>query len=512
MANDNEMDILDEMEDGKPTKTQAQVVVGLASDIELFYDSRGNAYGRVEVNGHYEVWNIISEDFKDILTYRYMNTSKDRDKIPGSQAMKDALGALRAKAKMEGKKKDVHVRIAETDGNIFLDLCNDRWQVVEINKKGWRVIDESPVLFRRTKLMHPLPEPEKNGNIEDLKEFINYGTESNFKLIVAWLLSTFKEKSPFPILTLQGEQGSAKSTTTKVLRDLVDPSELPLRALPKDERELAISSNNVWLLTYDNLSGISNQTSDAFCKLSTGGGLATRKLHTNDEEAVFNIMRPTILNGIEDIGRRQDLLDRSIIINLPSIEEDERKDEEAFWKGFKNKQAGILGAICTVLSGAIEALPHTKITNKPRMADFALWITASEKSLGWETGSFMNVYAKNREIAMDQGLESDSFGTAILELMKRKEIFEGNASELLAAVKPYADEQTTRGKHWATIRTVRSRLTRINPALKKKGIIFEPLVNKMNRTLKLKKIGTPLPGDSDKKTIPSKMENGDILI
>jgi len=168
--------------------------------------------------------------------------------------------------------------------------------------------------------MQPLPTPQEGGNIEDLKPFINYKDETDYKLIVAWLLSTFKEGSPFPILTIQGTHGASKSTSTKVLRGLIDPSSLPLRALPNDERDLAIAAKNTWILAFDNLSGLSGAMSDALAKMSTGGGLATRKLYSNDDEAVFNIMRPSILNGIDDIAQRQDLLDRSIVINLPTIQ------------------------------------------------------------------------------------------------------------------------------------------------------------------------------------------------
>lgn len=470
-------------------KTQSQILVGLASDMALFYDEQDNSYAKVKVNNHYEVWSIRSSGFKSILTYRYLNLSKDRDKVPGNQALQDALRALEAKARIEGKKEKVHIRIAETEDSIYLDLCNEAWQVVEINKNGWKVIDESPIYFKRSKIMKPLPTPKQDGKIDDLNSFINYKSEDDYKLIIAWLLSTFKENSPFPILTIQGEQGSAKSTTTKVLRALIDPSSLPLRALPNEERDLSIAANNTWILAFDNLSGLSNQMSDALCKVSTGGGLATRKLYTDDEEAVFNIMRPTILNGIDDIAKRQDLLDRSIVINLPSIEENNRTDEKTFWQNFDNKKADILGALCSIVSKILEELPHTRLEIKPRMADFALWITAAEKALNWNEGEFINVYLGNRDLAIDQGLESDPFASSVLELLKRKEKWIGNASQLLAEIAQYTDERTLRSKAWPTERSVRNRLRRVNPALKKKNILYVELENKTHRTLKLERLG-----------------------
>lgn len=464
-------------------KTQSQILVGMASDMFLFYDEQSNTYAKVKIKNHYEIWPIRSSDLKLILIGRYLELNED--KAPSSQAMSDALTALEAKARIHGTKNKIHVRIAETDDALYLDLCNEEWQVVEIKKEGWQIVDESPVYFKRSKIMQPISAPTKKGCIEDLKPFINFNDESDYKLIIAWLLSTFKENSPFPILTIQGEQGSSKSTTTKVLRALIDPSSLPLRALPKDEKDLAIAANNTWILAFDNLSSLSNQMSDSLAKLSTGGGLATRKLYSDDEESVFNIMRPSILNGIDDIGKRQDLLDRSIVINLPSIPETKRTDEKTFWKDFNSKKAEILGALCTVVSKALSELPHTTLDSKPRMADFSLWITASEKALNWPPGDFMSIYNNNRDKAIDQGLESDPFATAVMELLKRNDEWIGNASQLLSEAARFTDERTVRSNAWPTARSVRNRLRRINPALKKKNILYVEWESKKHKTLKL---------------------------
>jgi hypothetical protein len=454
-------------------KTQSQILIELASDFYLFHDEQGTSYAKIKVKDHYEVWPIHSSSMRLIFTGRYLELNSD--KAPGSQAMKDTLTALEAKARIYGNRERVHTRVAEYEESIYLDLCNAKWQVVRINKEGWKVINESPVHFKRSKVMQPIPIPTPNGNIEDLKKFINYEKESDFKIIIAWLLSTFKEKSPFPILTFQGVQGSAKSTTSKVLRTLIDPSSLPLRALPREERDLAIAANNTWILAFDNLSGLSNAMSDALCKMSTGGGLATRKLHTDDEEAFFNIMRPCILNGIDDIGRRQDLLDRSIVITLPSINENQRSDEQTFWKEFEVKRESILGALCQIVSSALGALADTSLTRKPRMADFALWVTAAEKALKWQDGEFMAIYDVNRNIAIDQGLEADPVAVAIQLFMEDKTEWTGTTSETLARLGKFVDEKIKKGKLWPTSNKLKQRIRRIAPALKTIGINFVEL-------------------------------------
>lgn len=476
---------LQNSEEKEEKKTQSQIIIGLTSDMVFVHDEQGEAYAKLKNGDHYELWAVKSRKMNLILMDRYMNQFDDR--VPSENSLREAISALEAKAILRGEKVSIHTRIAETDDAIYIDLCNDNWEVVEIKKDGWKITSEPPVYFKRSDIMQPLPNPIENGNIEDLKPFINYDNDNDYKLIIAWLLSTLKENNPFPLLTVQGEQGSAKSTTTKVLRALIDPSSLPLRALPNDEQTLAISANNTWILAYDNLSGLSVPMSDSLCKMSTGGGLSVRELYTTREESVFNIMRPTILNGIDDIAQRPDLLDRSIVINLPSISEENRKDEKTFWNKFEDKKASVLGALCDVVSSGLNELPHTTLEKRPRMADFAIWVTACEKSLGWQDGEFMEIYNQNRDKAIGQGIESDPFATAVVRLIKEYEEFEGTPSKLVNMTKKYVDESTTRSRAWPKSQSVRNRLRRINPSLRNLGINYIEVASAKHRTLRIEK-------------------------
>lgn len=143
----------------------------------------------------------------------------------------------------------------------------------------------------------------------------------------AWLCACYRWNGPFPLLVLLGEQGSAKSTTSRVAKSIVDPSKAPIRSEPKEARDLMISASRSWLLAYDNVSSLPDWLSDALCRLATGGGFATRTLYENSEETVFECKRPVVLNGITDFVTRADLLERSILLHHPPIPEADRKTE-----------------------------------------------------------------------------------------------------------------------------------------------------------------------------------------
>jgi len=272
----------------KKRLTTATQIIEMTKKVEFFHSPDKGTYAIISKDEHSEVWALESRTFKDYLAQYFY---EQMGSAPSSQSIQTALNVLRGHALFTGCEERVYVRLAELNRNIYLDLCDSEWRVIEISPHGWRILDKSPIRFVRSRGMIPLPVPEKDGDIGELKNSINV-TEDDWSLALAWLLGAFMPKGPFPILVITGEQGSAKSTVAKMLRLLVDPSNIPLRSLPKEERDLAISAANAWILAFDNVSYLAPWISDAICRLSTGGGFATRELYANADEVLFTATRP----------------------------------------------------------------------------------------------------------------------------------------------------------------------------------------------------------------------------
>lgn len=447
--------------------TQAQELIGFAYEAELFHTPEGECWATVLVGGHRENYPARSKFFRRWLVRKFFEV---HGKPPGSQAVQDAIGALEAMALFDGPECAIFNRLAEANGAIYLDLCNEKWEAVKVTPSGWEIVNDPPVKFRRAKGMLPLPRPERGGNIEELRQFVNV-TDGDWPLVLAWAVAALRPTGPYPILVIQGEQGSAKSTTARVLRELIDPSIAPLRTAPREERDLAITASNSWVLSYDNLSGMPTWLSDAFCRVATGGGFVTRALFTDDEEVIFNFMRPVIVNGIDDVVTRHDLLDRSIVVNLPVIPENRRKPEEEFWREFDEAKPRILGALLSAVSAGLRNVNSVKLDRFPRMADFARWVTACEPALPWPKGSFMEVYDQKRAEAVDQALEADAVAQAIKELLTRRDFWDGTATELLDELNEFTPEQTRKLKTWPkTGRGLSNRLRRAATFLRQAGV------------------------------------------
>jgi hypothetical protein len=463
---------------------QADLLIEFAQEAELFHGPDATAFADLVVNGHRETWPVRTKGFRRWLARRFFEATGG---APNSEALQSALNVIEAKAHFDGPEREVHIRIGGLGDKLYLDLGDDVWRAVEIDSEGWRVVDEPPVRFRRAAGMQALPTPLPGGSIETLRHFLNVQGDDDFTLVVAWALAVLRNRGPYPVIVLSGEQGSAKSTFSAVLRALLDPNTAPLRALPREDRDLFIAANNGHVLAFDNVSALPAWISDTLCRLATGGGFAVRQLYTDQDEVLFDAARPVILNGIEDIVTRPDLADRAIFLTLEAIPEEHRRPEKEFWAEFDAARPQLLGTLLAAVSHGLNKLPDTRLDSLPRMADFALWATACETAL-WTAGTFGAAYAGNRDEAVDSVIEADPVGSAIRSLIGTRAEWTGTASDLLGALDEEVGEKVRKSKAWpSSARALSGRVRRAATFLRKVGIdiTFEREGRARTRTIRI---------------------------
>lgn len=428
---------------GKPVTDkdgQATVAFGMAVDWDLWHTPDGDAYATFFVGDHRETWPLSSRRMKRHVAKCFF----DREgKAISPEALASALNLMEGQALFDGDEHDVHIRMAEHEGNIYLDLCNPQWQVVEITPSGWQVLNESPVRFRRSDGMLALPVPEPGGNIDELRGHFNFD-EDSWILTIGWIINAFCPRGPHPLLAIFAEQGSGKSTAARNIRRLIDPHRALLRSEDRSAHDLMIAAHNSWCLGYDNISYISPSFSDALCRMSTGGGFTTRKLYSDQDEQIFDARRPVLLTSIGEVVKRPDLLDRAVVARLELIPEEERRSESEIERDFVAGWPLFLGAVLNAVSGALGKLPDTRLSTLPRMADFALWVTAAEDALGFATGTFMAAYTRNRASANELAIEASPIGPPLLRLLQRRHGWQGSPTELLKSIAANATEETRR--------------------------------------------------------------------
>ena len=430
------------------------------------------------------VYPLRSKDFKELLGHHFFNlTCKGCNTNAGS----DAINTLEAIAKHTGEKHPVHIRTFNDTKRILIDVCDQERRVITVDANGWRVDKGSGVKFVCKRGMTSLPIPGGNGNISLLGKYLNINND-DLPLIIGWILCALGGIKPYPILILQGEQGSGKSTTSRVIRALVDPSSVPLRSPPREPKDLLVSAGNTHVVTLDNLSGLSPEISDCLCRLSTGGGHDVRQLYSDTDQILIDIQKPVIINGIDDIATRPDLAERSLIINLPEIKPDKRRSESEFWRDFDKDKAAIFAGLLDCLVSGLANRDSVFLKEKPRMADVAIWVTACEKVYSPET-TFIEAHTKNQREAIELGIEASPVGTAIMILMTDRAEWTGTPTELLSELERTAGTNQVKSKAWPqSAKGLKNSIKRLLPNFRKLGITLTETRNMTARLYTIQRL------------------------
>lgn len=470
--------------DGKneDKKGQIDILIDIVEDIETYRTSMDETYVTIQIRENNV--NVKSERFKKWIVSQFYNIES---KIPTNDNIAKIILLLESRAMNEVNEVLVERRCATVVNCIYYDLKDDSCNVVKVSRDGWEIIKDPPVIFARTKTMYRQVTPERNGNLDILDKWFRYKDENHLILQKVILVASLIPNIARPIQVLHGEKGSSKTSTMKLVRDIIDPAIVPVVSIPKTIDDLAVYISKNYVPCFDNIDTISNQVSDLLCIAVTGGGHTKRKLYTDDEEQVMFFQRFIVLNGINVVATRSDLLDRCILLELERIPPNERKEEKVLREEFDKDKPIILGAIFETLSKAMSIYDQVELNNLGRMADFTRWGYAIAEVLGIGGDKFLEAYLNNQNNANIEALESHPVGFAMYKFMEDKTVWSGSPTKLLSELEIVAgfEKIDTTNSNWAKTPNVLSRrLNEIKSNLLDVGIEFERSKGK-NREIKI---------------------------
>lgn len=431
----------------------------------IFEDQQGQVFIELVRNDHIEIWPIDSPSFTDWLSHEFYTAYGN---APGKAAIKDAISTLKGKAKADNTIRKTYTRVADIPGGYCLDLGSSSWDCVEITTTGWEVKPRIPVAYYRPPGQREVLRPRHGGDLDTLKSFVNL-PEHYWPLGVAWLLECLRPETDYPLIILEGEQGTAKSTTQQYLKTLIDPTVSPLRHAPTDAKDLYIGAASEHILSYNNLSSLNPRLQDALCCLATGGSFNTRALYTDRQESVIDSKRPVILNGIATLGTQQDLIERALYFELPEIPPERRQIASDMAKAFLEAIPDILGALLSLMSQVLAVLPKVPRDNLHRLADFNLLLRALAVIDGHNSRTYDALLTENQRHALAAGLDASPIYTPLVRLLEnRPNGFYGTYANLRHQLERYVDSYPL---DWPkTDKRLADLLKRDAPALRKFGI------------------------------------------
>jgi len=455
---------------------QAQVLTALAEDTYLLIRSDDGRTYAVPRLGPSIAVPLASKGGNSVRAKLGSSLRRRTGKVAGASALTDCINVLEGEA-AELDPQPVCLRVGRHGDAIVVDMGTETGQAITITADGWSVQADSPVIFRRSELTHPLPEPARGGSLDGLRPLINL-PEDDYRLAIGWVVAAYFPAIPHPILMVQGEQGTAKSNLIRSLLALIDPQPAADREPPADKREWAIFARASWAFSFDNVTEIPDWLSNSLCKGVTGDAVLQRVLHSDEDIMVFAFQRVIALTTIairHDLAG--DLADRILLVE-PDVLETRLTEEQVR----ATRQAALpaaLGAVLDLVAAVLRELASTAVPDPPRMADFARVLAALDTATGWDT--LASYRAKVEAMSVSQ-IEGSTLARALYRLVTEPtpggldpSPWEGTATELLAALQRACRQAgLPEAELPAGERKLGQRVREIAPALRRAGVDIRP--------------------------------------
>ena len=467
-----------EKKDDTSTQTETLIELFDKQNPIIFRDQMDDPFTQFSIGDQKHIKRCESKSFGKYLHHLYWKETSD---LVNSENLTKVMNLIAAKAIYGDQQFKLQNRVAYCDGDVWYDIGHSK--AVRIRKGTWEIVNDIPILFRSFQHQEDqiLPVAQGEGDALRLLNHIHLQSDNHKVLLLVWLVASYIPEIAHAILVLFGGQGSAKSTTMRFLRQLIDPSKAGLLSLPSAD-EIVQQLAHHYTPFYDNVNRVNQNTSDILCRAVTGAGASKRRLFTDDDDVIYQYRRVIALNGINNVVENPDLHDRSIMTECKRIDKEQRKTEEIVNTEFATDRPIILGGIFDVLAQARVEFDHISLNELPRMADFAKWGYAIAEILGFGGPSFLKAYESNINQQNEEVLENDPVAHTICRLIDDYEEWEGTPTELHEKLFKIAEDAKVNLKAMPkTPATLGRQINVVHSNLLESGIVIEKEKDKTRR-------------------------------
>lgn len=316
---------------------------------------------------------------------------------PGMDRVKAVVEHIEAKA-LNLPSMPMATRHLMVDGVLYVGRGPGSGEAIAIDGSGYRLVADPPVIFVNGPYAGTLPVPEPGGDAELLRGYFPNLEHQDWVSMLGFMVACFTPAGGFPVLLVHGPANTGKSTLTDVLKRILDPvvgygARTALPTKPEDLMNIACQRH---LVSFDNISYVSGEMSDALCGLATGSSIETRTLYAQGSTTAVMARCPIILNGITIGNLRPDLASRCVRIETRPIPEDADSDDGSLFARLERDLPKILGFLFSAVSMAIRDQRETKVTPAHRLRDAATMATAAEPELGLKDGEILTAWLQGQ--------------------------------------------------------------------------------------------------------------------
>lgn len=307
-------------------------------------------------------------------------------------------------------------------------LADDKWRIVVVTPDEWKVVLRAKEKFIRYEADKSQVKPVGGGNLLDLLQpYVNLSND-DFKLLAVWLVQAFSRKSSHYAVVISSARRTGKSTLTKLLRNLIDPSYSDASLTLSSDKDLKNLLANTFMACFDNTAFMRENYSNILCAAITGAKETKRKLYTDCDQIILNLHNVVVLNGIDIIPRKSDLIERSLLFELEKIPPDKRMTDYQFWNSFKADKPAILGTVFDALQKAMLILPNLEVPELARMADANIEMIAIANALDISQDEFQRIFLANQQRLTASFMQNDPFICTVVDYAERNRRIDKSAT------------------------------------------------------------------------------------
>lgn len=215
--------------------------------------------------------------------------------------------------------------VIDRNGNLYL-LTADGVLVINFGETVYHLPDQRPnVSFLLP--THALPVSYKpvygsavtHGALSNLLRMLNVPADNEL-LVIAWMVSCLLPEARKTLLEIIGVPQSGKSTLQAVLKQILDPSRMPLvKTTPKTPKQVDELAKSDHVICLDGVGELRSKIQGELVAVMRGR-LVDVSMLGRRSKTMINVARPVLVNSLESIVTERELADRTVTIDLPPIE------------------------------------------------------------------------------------------------------------------------------------------------------------------------------------------------
>ena len=414
-----------------------QEFVNFASTLEYAKDTLGNLYVTIKEKAFTDIVPVKSVSFLGFIRDRLYET---KAAFLSEKDFKAGLEQVIYQAQKKTLQEKETINRVRSDGqHIYLDMRTTPPSFLKYNLNSGEqdTVQMSPFLPQRFPKQKSLPLPARRENGKAFDEFfsmLNVSEIHDQALIKSFLVSRMAYGELItPCLMFLGDKGSGKTTLSRLIKNIVDPTNAPSH-IPAKISDLQILLVRQFLPVIDNISNISAEFSDQLCTAVTGIECGKRVLYTDADEHTLYLKTSAIMTSIKVPHFKDDLASRIFFIRRPAITGG-YISESLISEKFQELHPYLLDELLQTCRGVSKHDYRQHLIDSERNVDFTgIMSLVCQHDYG-DMNLAQKIVERNNHYRGIGALAGNPVVAAIILFMADKQNWKGTLTELIAAIK-----------------------------------------------------------------------------